>query len=1175
MKISKLFVLTALSLSASSAMAAIVDGVRQKPTVPRTFTEFALNDTVYLYNVGADMFFCGANDYNTRASVGEKGHKIAFVEIEDGVLFRDSAEAKSAWKGVSVAEAAGDNGIWVDQPDWTYRFWNVTKVGDAYRIENATKTEIKDMFLGWNGHADNTRMYFFAADELGDTAKVDWKFMKPEVYQAYEASIAVFLKAQELKVQLDAAKEKNVNVADQENIYLNESATMEQLEDAITQVKAAIAKAAEDAASVAKPADLTSSIANPNFDGHVSTGWKGDAPGWGAGGQEPSDVAEQYNKNFDTYQELADMPKGVYMLSANGFFRNADDGWSEYKNGTNKFAKLYAVADEKEMTQPLTSRWSCLNTQPMAGNTDFGPEAAEAQVTVDEVTYYAPNNPAAARLYFGKGFYQNNLFFSIDGGSVKLGVKKTEDNSGTDWTVFDNFKLTYFGNKAEAYQYWLTEAIKNGNKYDKNTQCTEDYLDAYDNAAVGATASTRDEVLAKLAAIKSAEDSLIANINLWKDLAALYSEAEAVQADRNISADWKEDLQDEMNEVARAQKTLSLDNDELRELIAEFADIISETKKHLAPGTDCTYYLTNADFQKGAEGWSGSPAIGGDPNKCAEAYNKKFDIYQELKNAPVGVYEIEVQSFFRLERDQAAYDKWLAGTQTAPGVVYMNQAETPLKCVFSEPKADGILGYEADGQTPIMYTESGVNKFDGNWYPNNMTTAAEAFAAGLYKTSAFGLVAKDGDPMRIGVKGDCTGPNWAIFDNFKLTYHEYRADVVQSAMLSALNDLNTAIEGKAYGKNVKDSVTLIAQAAADVDKEDGKAMFAILTEVYDLNERTKTSIALFDKLTTAKTSLASLLESPINEAAANDAALLCDEIQGKIDQGNLTDADAKTYLEQIAEMTTKVNTPPYEDASDDDPVPMTSLIQTPGFEKIENEVKTNSIEGWENPDGYNFGNDDKQKGAYALEFYQKTFDMYQDIIGLPNGTYEVGVQLFNRIGGFDNDYKEFAKNPKAAQAYLYAVSGGKTSSAPAVCATAGALTKDPQITGESSQTFEGTTYYMPNDMVSCGQFFDMGLYKTSLIVKVTENKLRIGVKKTEQIGDDWVLLDNFTLTYFGENSQKEASDDVAGINTINVRGAKSEFFTLDGRKTIAAQKGIFIQKIVLENGKVLVRKVQK
>ena len=1173
MKISKLFVLTALSLSATGATAAFVNGERQKPGVPQEFTEFVEGDTVYMYNVASKMFFRGGNDYDTRASVGEKGFKVTFTRTDDGLELRDSVEKHKKWMATFVAADAGNNDIWVDNDTQANRFWSVEKVGDAYRISNTVKAEITGMCLGVSGDPTNTRLFMLDPNELQSADSVDWKFMKPEVYQAYEASIAVFLKAQELKVQLDAAKEKNVNVADQEAVYQNESATMEQLEEAITQVKAAIAKAAEDAASVAKPADLTSSITNPNFDGHVSTGWKGTAPAWGAGGQEPSDVAEHYNKNFDTYQELTDMPKGVYMLSVNGFYRGSGDGWSEYKDGTNKNGLIYAEADGKTMTQPFTTRWSCLNTDAMAGATDFGPEAAEASVTENEVTYYAPNNPAAARLYFGKGWYQNQLFFSADGGAVKLGVKKTVSVTN-DWTVFDNFKLTYFGNKAEAYQYWLTEALKNGNKYDLNTQCTESYLNAYNNAAVGATASTRDEVLAKLAAVKSVEDSLIENIKLWNQLAALYAEAQRTQADKNIDVKWKDALQDDMGDVEDEQRRLELNNHDLRELIAQFEETISETKKHLAPDTDCTYYLKNADFQKGAEGWSGSPAIGGNPNKCAEAYDKKFDIYQEVKNAPVGVYEIEVQSFFRLKRAQEAYDLYLAGNQIAPGVVYMNQAETPLKCVFDEPVLDGILGTDPVTQEPIKYTGS-TDQFDNNWYPNDMTTAAEAFAAGMYKASAFGLVAKDGDPMRIGVKGDCTGPNWAIFDNFKLTYRAFKPEIVQAATQSALTDLNTILEGKNYGKNVKDSVSLIAVAVAEADKEDGEALFAILTEVYDLNERAKTSVALFDKLTTAKTSLASLIESAINEAAANDAALLCDEIQGKIDQGNLTDADAKTYLEKIAEMTTKVNTPPYETASDDEPVPMTSLIQTPGFEKIENEVKTNSIEGWENATGYNFGNDDTQKGAYALEFYQKTFDMYQDIIGLPNGTYEVGVQLFNRIGGFDNDYEEFVKNPKAAQAYLYAVSGGKTSSAPAVCATAGALTNDPAIANESSYTADGTTYYMPNDMVSCGQFFDMDLYKTSLIVKVTENKLRIGVKKTEQISSDWVLLDNFTLLYFGENSQKEASDDVAGINTINVRGAKSEFFTLDGRKTNAAQKGIFIQKIVLENGKVLVRKVQK
>lgn len=1175
MKISKLFVLTALSLSASSAMAAVVEGVRQKPEVPQTFTQYVEGDTLYMYNVGSKMFFRGANDYDTRASVGEKGFKVTFTRTDEGVELRDSVEKHKKWMATFVIKDAGNNDIWVDNDGEANRYWTVTEVEGAYRISNDTKAEITGMYLGWNGHADNTRLYFFSPEELGDTASIDWKFMTREVYQAYETSIAVFLKAQDLKAQLDDAKAKNLNVADQEAVYLNESATMEDIEAAITQVKAIIAKAAEDAASVAKPVDLTSNIVNPNFDGHVSTGWKGTAPAWGAGGQEPSDVAEHYNKNYDTYQELTDMPKGVYMLSANGFYRGSGDGWSEYKDGTNKNGLLYAVADEKEMTQPLTTRWSCLNTQPMAGATDFGPEASEAQVTVDDVTYYAPNNPAAARLYFEKGWYMNNLFFSVDGGSVKLGVKKTVA-VGSDWTVFDNFKLTYFGNKAEAYQHWLTEVVKNGNQYDKNTQCTEDYLDAYNNAANGATATNRDEVLSVLASIKTVEDSLIENIKLWKQLDALYTEAQKTQADQNIDSDWKDDLQDEMNEVAKAQKALSLDNAELRELIAEFDDIISETKKHLNPGTDCTYYLKNADFQKGAEGWNGKPAIGGNPNKCAEAYDKKFDIYQELKNAPVGVYEIEVQSFFRLDRDQAAYDKWLAGSQTAPGVVYMNQAETPLKCVFSEPVANGILGYEADGQTPIMYTEGGVNKFDGNWFPNDMTTAAEAFAAGMYKTSAFGLVAKDGDPMRLGVKGDCSGPNWAIFDNFKLTYHKYKADVVLAAMNSALADLNSVVDGKSYGKDVKENVASVAKAAADVDKEDGEAMFEVLISILEVTEKAKTSIALFDQLTAANTRLGTAVQNPINMDEQANAGDLYDQISGQITSGALTDAEAKEAIDKIEEMITLLNTDPaYKHATDEDPVDMTSLIKCPGFEKIENDVKSNSIEGWQNTTGYNFGNDETQKGAYALEFYEKKFDMYQDIKGLPNGTYEVGVQLFNRIGGFDNDFAEYTKNPKAAQAYLYAVGDGKTSSAPAVCATAGALTSDPQISGQSSQTFEGTTYYMPNDMVSCAAFFGLGSYKTSLIVKVTDKTLRIGVKKPEQIGGDWVLLDNFTLTYYGENSQKEASDDASGISTISMRGAQTEFFTLDGRKTNAAQKGIFIQKTVLDNGKVVVRKVQK
>ena len=1191
MKISKLFVLTALSLSASSAMAAIVDGVRQKPTVPQTFTEFALSDTVYLYNVGADKFFCGANDYSTRASVGEKGHKIAFVEIEGGVLFRDSAEAKSAWKGVSVAEAAGDNGIWVDQPDWTYRFWNVTKVGDAYRIENATKTEIKGMFLGWNGHADDTRLYFFAADELGDTAKIDWKFMKPEVYTAYETAVSVYLKAQELKGYLDEAKAKNLDVAAQETIYLNESATMEQIEAAITAVKDIIKNAAQNDATVENPGDMTTSIANPNFDGASSAGWKGSSPGWGNGNQSNSEVAEFYNTTYDIYQELEDMPAGVYALSATAFYRGSYD---DFVNKTNRNGYLYAEADGNTMTQTIANPWEAMNKSSMAGNTDFGSTAGETSQEINGDTYYIPNDPSAARLYFEAGFYKSSLFFGADNGKVKLGLKKTVSVTN-DWTVFDNFKLMYYGNKPEAYQFWLTSALNASTSYD-DVVCTASYLEAYNNAVKGATATNKEQVLAALAAVKAVEDTLLVNIDLWKQLAAKNSEAQEVSTNPNIDTDYKDELDDMLGDYKKWVQALALTNDQIRAKIVEFDEVIAETMRHLTPGSDCTNYMKNADFEKRAEGWTGNPGIGtGGGNTCAEAYGKDFDIYQEVKGAPVGVYEIQVQSFFRLGRPQHensaqndpeinAWTLYEQGKQVAPAFVYMNQAQTPLKCIYEEGAPNGLLPKVNEGDEDAYYTAKDIDEpGDGNQYPNTMTQAAEAFAHGMYKASAFGLVAKDGDVMRVGVKGKLLtndgnvgkGANWAIFDNFKLTFRGFQADVVLASLQNALTELN-AYADKKMGKDAKAALDGVAQAFVAVDKEDGKAMFDVLVKTFEVTEQVQTSIALFEQLIADNTSMSELIDgAPCDDDVKLEAAALNDELNRKIQNGELTDEQAQAAIKQIAEMVTKLNTDPiYKTATDENPVDMTSLLKSPGFEKIDGDTKVNSAEGWTVEKGTMKGITNGQKEAFAAEFYDETFNVYQDIVGLPNGTYKVSAKSFCRVGSIANDYEKWQANAKATEAFLYAVSADECST-PVPCLFTGALETNPEITGQSTYEKDGKTFYIPNSMVSAVAFFDLGYYDVSLIVKVTDNKLTVGMKKNENSSTGWVIMDDYKLTYYGENSAQQQNDNPLVIEDVNARGAQVGFYTLDGRKTNAAQKGIFIQKTVLDNGKVVVRKIQK
>ena len=78
MKIKNLLFLGAMLLIGGTASAAIVDGVRQKPVPEKA--AFNYGDTLYMYNVGAKMFWGGGNDWNTRASVVEEGVQVVFIK---------------------------------------------------------------------------------------------------------------------------------------------------------------------------------------------------------------------------------------------------------------------------------------------------------------------------------------------------------------------------------------------------------------------------------------------------------------------------------------------------------------------------------------------------------------------------------------------------------------------------------------------------------------------------------------------------------------------------------------------------------------------------------------------------------------------------------------------------------------------------------------------------------------------------------------------------------------------------------------------------------------------------------------------------------------------------------------------------------------------------------------
>ena len=57
---------------------------------------------------------------------------------------------------------------------------------------------------------------------------------------------------------------------------------------------------------------------------------------------------------------------------------------------------------------------------------------------------YVPQNMESAASAFSQGLYEHELPVTVTDGTLRIGVKKTVASSN-DWTIFDNFRLYYYG----------------------------------------------------------------------------------------------------------------------------------------------------------------------------------------------------------------------------------------------------------------------------------------------------------------------------------------------------------------------------------------------------------------------------------------------------------------------------------------------------------------------------------------------------------------------------------------------------------------------------------------------------------------------------------------------------------------------------------------------------------
>lgn len=1180
-------------------MAAIVDGVRQYPTwndgqptasEVKIFEDESLvgedDDYQYLYNIGGEGFFRGANDWMTRATLDDTlGYKVRFLQTDAENNYVAISNYVLKFSEYRRTFADGVNGIWVDNNSGANNAtWQVNLSSDGSLTFTISNAAYPDVLLGGikgdvgtvgNNSCTSAGIYLNLVDPATTGFNSTWIAVSEEDYQtftaarkanvaAYKAKVAQYEAAKALYDIIKEAETAGVSVDDQKAVYLNEDASVADIEAAVTAVRNAIVEFVNGNASNAtldNQIDISSTITgiieitggsnNGEVDNwtrvFTSTGtvgkfclntWstEGNADGtnmltpfiedWVAKG---STLSDQYY-----YRDTVRVAPGAYRITAN--IRLYNESGAEDISGASLFANINA-------SDLSTQNGTYLNYNNMLG---YWKDGFETYAVVGE---------------------DSLLIFGI-----------LLKNANFNWAAAKDFHVYAMGNSYEsvdrARQCDLRVATLSEGVYVSAdiAQTYSGYVNTYK------TGTSVSEIMAAASAIDAYYNTTVAeNIAAWNAFLVAIDAAKAITGDENIECEEKDELADfvdlDVDDILTA-KTLTTEEiiaktqwlDELRAAVIQ---------NGLTPGTDFTNYLKNVDFSQGESGWtfqkvSGGNVVANPSAKCAEGWNNaNFDIYQVVNDAPVGVYEISVQGFYREGRGDNAwklyFDEFGEKLETAPtskAYVYMNDNQTPLANVFDYPVPvdQGGSFYTGD-----YYTDpNGVYI-----YPNNMADAGLAFDAGYYQVSAFGLVAKKGDALRVGMKGNTTalGDSWAIFTRFKLTYQGKKAEVIQPEFQKALATLGTS---ELMGSDVKAEVETLKETANAIDQTDGSAMFDVLAEIFALNTKIENSVELFKTLKTSVENLEQAIgESQAVDATKSEASELYDAVTAAITGATYTDAQAEEAIAAIDAMITKLAIPDTTGASDDKEIPMTQVLRTPSFT---NDADAASAEGWTQSVAGTLN-------YSGIEFYDKDFDIYQDLAGLPAGTYKITVQGFSRDGNTTQDAEAYnAGTPGKAKLYAvidgvyYETSLAHNTSVENNFVSAPGYGTEVTWTTPAVGDEEGVTYYCPNNMESVQGYFGEGLYLNELFVKLGEGQtLRLGVKVENKVSAQWIMIDNFTLTYYGNASAKETATNIGEVASAKV--AKVEKFNVSGQRVSSMQQGVTIVRTTLTDGKVIVSKV--
>ena len=470
-------------------------------------------------------------------------------------------------------------------------------------------------------------------------------------------------------------------------------------------------------ASDSNPQDATFLIEGSNLNRHDlrnnDINWKGidfssneyggvESLDWGSSDNIANSVIEKFNKTFDTYQIISGLPEGVYELTVQGYYRsgNTATAASKTNDGTDILRPFLYVKQGGNL----------IGQAPLQSIFDGGVSNQTDGFSTSVNGEWLPNSLSDAAKTFRDDHYMpsgecNKVRFVVpsDGATVQIGVKKNVLYD-SDWTAFDNFRLTYLGTpqNGESQTVYTTEIGEIlGTYYLKNAE-TGTYLTAGGTDGVSAVLGDQmhqhsvynndakyqkgvretDFTFVAVGADKFVIETGIGEGYLTRDNGVrLNGKLESSKAILTLrkndngnyyifhNSDAERFLRYANNELYWGTSQLTTPGNNFQwifqtkeELVAELVPYNAETAPNGASEDnpiDATFLLRGTAFHKEDSrnsAWTGIQSIGGEggpdgavhPNYVGEVSNvKSYDVRQKLTGIPNGVYELTLQGFTR------------------------------------------------------------------------------------------------------------------------------------------------------------------------------------------------------------------------------------------------------------------------------------------------------------------------------------------------------------------------------------------------------------------------------------------------------------------------------------------------------------------------------------------------